>query len=633
MKWKPFIVLFLLNCISYLNAQTTNISGTINTYIDVTALGPCDNQITVSNSAGFAPGNVVLLIQMKGATIDETNSAAFGTITAYNNSGSFEKATIQSIVGNVIYFTFDLLNSYDVPTGKVQMISVPQYVDVNVNALLTCADWNGTTGGVLIFDATGDVILNAGIDVAGKGFVGGANTQVCPNSCNFASNENAYFYATGNYRGAPKGEGIAAFIVNKELGRGAQANGGGGGNDHNSGGAGAGNYAVGGLGGNNAEPGAFNCKGQNNYGRSGYALTYGVGPGRLFLGGGGGAGQGNNGNTGGCPNNGNSGAGGDGGGIVLIQCVNFNGNGNLINARGNAGGNSAYDAAGGGGAGGVVGFNVVSYSATPFTINVSGGVGGNSDNGSSNRCYGPGGGGGGGVVFSNVVKPGTAVITLSGGAAGIVTLSSNGCNGTSTTATAGAAGSSITGFTIPVGSVPPSGGCGPLPVEYVSFTVEHINHTNHLEWTTATETNNQGFEIEHSMDCINFQTRGFVAGAGNANYYLNYSFDDEDPETGIHYYRLKQLDFNDTYKYSSIISIAVASDDLSIYPNPTTGLVHIDGAGIENKEMNIINNLGFIVKTMRITNGTIDLTGLPSGSYHLLIDLKYRTIRKHITLF
>ncbi len=626
------LVIILFRHISY--AQTTNISGTINTYIDVMTFGPCPNQLDVSNSAGFAGGDVVLIIQMKGATIDETNTAAFGTVTAYNGSGRFEKATIASIAGNTIYFVNDLVNTYNAPAGKVQMISIPQYVDVDVNGVLSSSDWNGTTGGVLVFEATGNVVLNANIDLTGRGFLGGNNLQVCPNSCNFTTNEANYYYPIGNYRGAPKGEGIAAFIINKEHGRGAQANGGGGGNDHNNGGAGGGNYAAGGVGGNNAEPGAFNCKGQNNYGRSGWALGFGAGPGRVFLGGGGGAGQGNNGATGGCPNNGNSGSGGDGGGIVIIGCNTFNGNGYQIISRGNNGGGSNADGAGGGGSGGVVCLNIAgSFSVPALTIDVRGGIGGNANGSAANRCYGPGGGGGGGVVYSSIALPGSFTVNAVGGAAGIVVASTNACNGTSTTALAGSNGNGIIGFTLPAGTIPAGPGCLPLPIELLSFYGDHIEQANVLHWTTASETNNLGFYVEHSLDCITFQSRGFVEGAGNSNTQQYYSFADAYPEKGIHYYRLKQMDINGSHSYSPILSIQVNDDPETIlYPNPTHGIIYFKGQSLENMLVMITNNTGATVKSIEILNGSIDLSDLSPGIYHLLIPIKGYTIRKLITL-
>src|SRR5688500_847376 len=123
LKLSLLVVCLCLAWVNSIYAHTSNISGTINIYTAVTAPCLCPNQITVASSAGFSAGNTVLIIQMQGATIDQTNTAAFGTITAYNNCGLFEKAVILSISGNDIYFTNDLVNSYNLPLGKVQMIS------------------------------------------------------------------------------------------------------------------------------------------------------------------------------------------------------------------------------------------------------------------------------------------------------------------------------------------------------------------------------------------------------------------------------------------------------------------------------------------------------------------------------
>jgi hypothetical protein len=104
--------------------QTSTISGVINIYTPVLSQGPCANVITVASSAGFNVGDTVLIIQMQGATIDQTNTASFGNISSYNSAGLFEKAEILSISGGTVYFTQDLIYTYNF-TGKVQMISVP----------------------------------------------------------------------------------------------------------------------------------------------------------------------------------------------------------------------------------------------------------------------------------------------------------------------------------------------------------------------------------------------------------------------------------------------------------------------------------------------------------------------------
>ena len=75
---KIFFLLLLACNVSY--SQTHNISGIINTYTPVIGFSPCNNKITVEDAATFNGGDTVLMIQMKGAAIDSTNTAAFGTI-------------------------------------------------------------------------------------------------------------------------------------------------------------------------------------------------------------------------------------------------------------------------------------------------------------------------------------------------------------------------------------------------------------------------------------------------------------------------------------------------------------------------------------------------------------------------
>lgn len=95
-----------------------------------------------------------------------------------------------------------------------------------------------------------------------------------------------------------------------------------------------------------------------------------------------------------------------------------------------------------------------------------------------------------------------------------------------------------------------------LPVELTTFTGVSDGNVNHLNWTTASETNCDNFEIEHSADGIHFENIGSEQGSGNSTTTITYSFDDENPFTGTTYYRLKQTDFDGSYEYSTIISIS-----------------------------------------------------------------------------
>lgn len=579
MQQKNILLTILLFLFAY--GSTTgqvNIGGVINTYTAVTAFGVCANNIMVADASGFTPGNAVIIIQMQGAVIDETNTASFGTVSNYQSAGLWEKATIAAVNGNEISFSKNLLNTYQ-PGGKVQMVSLPVYSDANVTSILTGNPWNGSTGGVIAVETTGTLTLNSNINGSGIGFTGGPNTQVCPNSCNFTTNETGYYYASPTNRAAAKGQGIAEIITGKEWGRGAQANGGGGANDHNNGGGGGANYAAGGMGGNNAEPGAFNCKGNNNGGRPGIVLNYSS-LNKLFLGGGGGAGHGNNGNTGGCPGTGASGTGGNGGGIVIIIANSLVNNGATINAAGNSGGLSTGDGAGGGGAGGAVFLSVSSFTNN-LTVDVRGGAGGNSNNAFSNRCYGPGGGGGAGIVIGTNSLPATVSSLMTGGIAGVITNSTNACNGTNSNAVAGSNSTSVLNASVPEGTVDPLSGCSVVPVSFLYFKTSLKQNTKVLlEWATSFEQNTSHYIIERSFNNVLYREITRMPASGNSQTETRYSFIDNNTTTGNNYYRIKQVDRTGKFVYTkiSVISISRSGYIRAVYPNPVKSgnLVTID---------------------------------------------------------
>ena len=234
MKRVIFLYLLIIPTLTY---SQVNISNIINDYTPVIAFNPCNNSITVENTTKFNVGDTILMIQMKGAIIDSTNSSGFGTITDYKNAGNYEYNYVKNKSGNIVELKNKLTRQYDLPGGKVQLIRVPYYINANVSATLICLPWNGSIGGVLVFNVKDTLILNADLDVSSKGFRGGTNGNNLTN--NWDCFEQAYSYPSNSSLGAPKGEGITTIINTK--GRGALANGGGGGEDHNSGGAGGGN--------------------------------------------------------------------------------------------------------------------------------------------------------------------------------------------------------------------------------------------------------------------------------------------------------------------------------------------------------------------------------------------------------
>ena len=101
-------------------------------------------------------------------------------------------------------------------------------------------------------------------------------------------------------------------------------------------------------------------------------------------------------------------------------------------------------------------------------------------------------------------------------------------------------------------------GCNPppiLPIELLSFKGEALSEKNKITWSTVTETNNSYFNIERSVDATTFEVVGKLQGAGNSVSIKNYSYLDLKPLPKTSYYRLKQVDNNGEYKYSTIISV------------------------------------------------------------------------------
>ena len=106
-----------------------------------------------------------------------------------------------------------------------------------------------------------------------------------------------------------------------------------------------------------------------------------------------------------------------------------------------------------------------------------------------------------------------------------------------------------------------------LPVELVSFTTKADLKSVILSWSTATEVNNYGFEIQRLANNI-WKKIGFVQGHGNSNSQKNYSFTDSSPLAGKIQYQLKQIDIDGKYKYSNTVEVDIAAPaNFSLAPN------------------------------------------------------------------
>ncbi|HCY76992.1 MAG TPA: hypothetical protein DHV28_13810 [Ignavibacteriales bacterium] len=116
-----------------------------------------------------------------------------------------------------------------------------------------------------------------------------------------------------------------------------------------------------------------------------------------------------------------------------------------------------------------------------------------------------------------------------------------------------------------------------VPVELTNFSANVLDGKVNLFWQTASETNNQGFEIQRLIDSKtenlqNWITIGFISGKGSTTETSTYRFNDEPLESGLYSYRLKQIDYDGTFKYSEVVDINfIYANDFRLsqnYPNP-----------------------------------------------------------------
>jgi hypothetical protein len=160
----------------------------------------------------------------------------------------------------------------------------------------------------------------------------------------------------------------------------------------------------------------------------------------------------------------------------------------------------------------------------------------------------------------------------------------------------------------------------PLPVELVEFGAMKSGKSIVLNWMTASEVNNSGFDIERSIDGRSWKVIGFANGVGNVAEVQNYNFIDDQPFGGINYYRLKQIDYDGKYDYSPIVAVRNSNDiKHNVGPNPfndfltfTTNVAYSD-----QSIASIFNNQGSLIKEFGNLNGAVDTNDIPPGIYFI----------------
>ncbi len=166
-----------------------------------------------------------------------------------------------------------------------------------------------------------------------------------------------------------------------------------------------------------------------------------------------------------------------------------------------------------------------------------------------------------------------------------------------------------------------------LPIELMNFILtKNVGYVG-LNWSTATETNNDYYTVEKTIDGKIFETVAVIDGGGNSTSTINYRYNDVKPYYGISYYRLKQTDYDKSYTYSEMRAVEYKNDiklNFDIVPNPSSGGFNLSFNSVSEEEYVVeITDLSSKIiysNTTKLTNDklTID-NGFAVGMYMLTV--------------
>lgn len=161
---------------------------------------------------------------------------------------------------------------------------------------------------------------------------------------------------------------------------------------------------------------------------------------------------------------------------------------------------------------------------------------------------------------------------------------------------------------------------GILPVQFSSFTARKLDNTVQLNWTTAAEKNNKGFEVQRSFNGSDFTILGFVPGLTSLTGEKTYLFTDLHPGIGRNLYRLKQIDETGAVGFSEIRMIQFGpGKKILVYPNPSASTLTLLLSEEVATEVRIFNNQGQVMWRKKGNSAcwNLDVGYLPAGIYHL----------------
>ena len=190
----------------------------------------------------------------------------------------------------------------------------------------------------------------------------------------------------------------------------------------------------------------------------------------------------------------------------------------------------------------------------------------------------------------------------------------------------------------------------PLPVELTSFTAEMDGRVALLNWETASERNNDFFEVQRSINGQDWTVLDIVEGNGDSDVPLSYRYVDEQPILGVSYYRLRQVDYDGRFEYSKVISLENVNNDLDLpeaemmlYPNPgQMGKIHLRVLNLnpyEEVELSLADTYGRVFMEQRVSARQIEdgfklepKRDMPAGMYVVSIKQGSTQLQKKLII-
>jgi hypothetical protein len=162
-----------------------------------------------------------------------------------------------------------------------------------------------------------------------------------------------------------------------------------------------------------------------------------------------------------------------------------------------------------------------------------------------------------------------------------------------------------------------------LPIELSSFQGKLDQDAVQLDWATVSEVNSDHFEIERSVDGVYYENLGTVQAAGFSSQKIEYGFIDHNPKIGLNLYRLKHMDLDGTYQYSTIVKVDFQPSEFLVYPNPANEFIYVQNIiQHEFSSVEIFDLSGKRIKSFTLGaegqyRNKIDLSDLARGTYFI----------------